>query len=155
MGALEEVRDLAETVARRRHLQLWDVELTGSAGRMVVRVFVESDGGVDLDTLAGVSEELSRALDLADPISGRYTLEVSSPGLERTLRRPQHFAASVGRKIVLKTKDPIVGTSHRVDGVIVEADDATVRLGVDDRDHEIVTLGYDAIKSARTVFEWS
>jgi ribosome maturation factor RimP len=116
---------------------------------------VDRDGGVDLDTVAEVSEEISRGLDLADPIPGRYTLEVSSPGLERNLKHPQHFAASVGRKVILKTKERLVGDSHRLDGVIVGADDDTVNVSLEGDTGEVVTVGYDAIKSARTVFEWS
>ena len=118
MSALEEVRDLAQAVARRRQLRLWDVEVGGRPGRTIVRVFVDADDGVDLDTVAEVSEEISRGLDLRDPIAGRYTLEVSSPGLERKLRSPEHFALSVGRKVVVKTKTPLVDDSHRV-GVAV------------------------------------
>jgi ribosome maturation factor RimP len=151
MGALEEVRDLAESVARRRSLRLWDVELGGQPGRMVVRVFVEGDDGIDLDTVADVSEELSRALDLHDPIEGRYTLEVSSPGLERTLRTPEHFSTSVGRKAVVKTAERLVGDSHRVEGVIAQANEAEIRLETPQGN---VVLPYDVIKSARTVFEW-
>jgi ribosome maturation factor RimP len=155
VGALEEVRDLAEAVTRRRELRLWDVELAGHGRGSLVRVFVDSDGGVDLDTVAEVSEEISRGLDLRDPIAGRYTLEVSSPGLERSLNRPEHFALSVGRRVVVKTKDPLVGSGQRVDGVIVEADQGGVRLAADDRAGEVVAVPYDAIRSARTVFEWS
>jgi len=151
MGALEEVRDLAESVVRRRSLRLWDVELGGRPGRMILRVFVESDGGIDLDTVAEVAEELSRALDLHDPIPGRYTLEVSSPGLERTLRTPEHFSSSVGRKAVVKTSQRLVGDSHRVEGVIAAADEGEVQLETDQGN---VELPYDVIKSARTVFEW-
>ena len=153
MGALEEVRDLAEAVARRRRLRLWDVEVAGRTGASMVRVFVDADDGIDLDTVAEVSEELSRGLDLRDPVPGRYTLEVSSPGLERTLRRPEHFALSVGRRVVVKTKTPLVGANHRIDGVIVDADDRAVGVRLDRGD--VVALDYDEIKSARTVFEWS
>lgn len=152
MGALEEVRDLAEAVARRRHLRVWDVELGGAGGHGLVRVLVDSDDGVDLDTVAEVSEEISRGLDLRDPIPARYTLEVSSPGLERTLRVPQHFSLSAGSKVVVKTREPLVANSHRVEAVIVDASDAVVRLSVGDRELEVP---YDDIRSARTVFEWS
>jgi ribosome maturation factor RimP len=151
MGALEEVTDLAESVVRRRSLRLWDVELGGQPGRMILRVFVEADGGIDLDTVADVAEELSRALDLHDPIAGRYTLEVSSPGLERTLRTPEHFSSSVGRRAVVKTSQRLVGNSHRVEGVIAAADEGEVQLETDQGN---VELPYDVIKSARTVFEW-
>lgn len=152
MSALDEVRDLAEAVARHRSLRLWDLEIDGHARQAVVRVFVDADGGVDLDTVAEVSEEISRGLDLRDPIPGRYTLEVSSPGLERNLRTPEHFALSVGKRVVVKTKERLIGNSHRIDGSIVAADDDAVRV---DADGDEVAIPYDQVKSARTVFEWS
>jgi ribosome maturation factor RimP len=151
VGALEEVRDLAQAVARRRSLRLWDVEMGGQPGRHVVRVFVDADGGIDLDTVAEVSEELSRGLDLTDPIPGRYTLEVSSPGLERTLKSPEHFELSIGTKVIVKTKEPVVGNSHRIEGLLEEAGDGGVTIDVG---AEHVDVPYDEIKSARTVFEW-
>ena len=151
MGALDEVRDLAESVARRRSLRLWDVEMAGQPGRAIVRVMVDAEGGIDLDTVAEVSEEISRGLDLKDPLSGRYTLEVSSPGLERTLKSPEHFRLSVGEKVTLKTREPLVGNGHRVDGVIESADDTVVHV---DTGKEQVDVPYEQIKTARTVFEW-
>lgn len=151
MGALEEVRDLAEAVARRRSLRLWDVEVGGSPGRMVVRVYVDADDGVDLETVTEVSGELSRGLDLRDPIKGGYTLEVSSPGLERNLRSPEHFTLSVGRRVIVKTKDRLVPDSHRLEGVVAAAHKGSFVLSLDDDEVEVP---YDAVKSARTVFEW-
>ncbi len=74
---------------------LYDVEHAGS----LLRILVDRPGGVDLDLLAQVTRELSSALDAADPLPGRYTLEVSSPGLERPLRRPEHFDAAIGATI--------------------------------------------------------
>lgn len=151
IGALEDVRDLAEAITSRRSLMLWDVELEGAPGRQVLRVFVDAQGGVDLDTVTEVSEELSRGLDLKDPIKGRYTLEVSSPGLERTLKTPEHFAYSVGKKVMVKTTERLVGGSHRIDGTIVEAGQSTVVI---DSGGDQVEVPYTAIKHARTVFEW-
>jgi ribosome maturation factor RimP len=151
MSALDEVRDLAESVARRRSLRLWDVEVTGQPGRSIVRVLVDAEGGIDLDTVAEVSEEISRGLDLKDPLAGRYTLEVSSPGLERTLRSAEHFRLSVGELVTLKTREPVVGNSHRVDGVIESADDQVVQVDTGDAQ---VDVPYEQIKTARTVFEW-
>ncbi|HEV2756695.1 MAG TPA: ribosome maturation factor RimP [Actinomycetota bacterium] len=153
MGALEEVRELAEAVTRRRSLRLWDVEMGGRPGRAIVRVFVEGDDGVDLDTVAEVSEEISRGLDLRDPIQGRYTLEVSSPGLERSLKEPEHWRASVGKKVTVKTKEKLVGDSHRIDGTVAEATDEAVALTLEGRDDR-VEIPFDAVRSARTVFEW-
>jgi ribosome maturation factor RimP len=156
VSALDEVRELAEAVTRRRSLTLWDVEMGGQPGRSVVRVFVatpdgRATGGVDLDTVAQISEEISRGLDLKDPIPGRYTLEVSTPGLERTLRLPEHFARSIGDKVVIKTTEVLVGNSHRIDGTIAAAGDGAVTVGHNGGE---VDVPYDRIKSARTVFEW-
>lgn len=152
MGALEEVRDLAEAVATRRSLVLWDVEMGGQPGRSVVRVFVDSESGpVDLDTVAEVSEEISRGLDLRDPIAGRYTLEVSSPGLERALKSPGHFERCVGQKVVVKTTDRLVGDSHRLEGTIAAAGPEAVKL---DLTSDEVAVPYEQIRSARTIFEW-
>lgn len=154
MSALDEVRHLAEAVARRRSLQLWDVEFGGRPGNSVVKVYVDSDnGGVDLETVAKISEEISRGLDLKDPIPGRYTLEVSSPGLERSLKTPEHFARSTGEKVILKTTEVLVGKSHRIDGTIDEAGADAVRLRLESGDE--VEVPYSSIKSARTVFEWN
>lgn len=151
MSVLDEVRDLATAVTRRRSLRLWDVEVGGQPGRQIVRVLVDADGGIDLDTVADVAEEISRGLDLKDPIGGRYTLEVSSPGVERNLKTPEHFSLYVGEAVVVKTSDKLVGDSHRLDGRIVEASDEGIRMTVGE---EQVNVPYTAIKSARTVFEW-
>lgn len=151
MSGLDEVKDLAEAVAQRRSLRLWDVEMGGRSGQSVVRIFVDSEDGVDLDTVAQVSEELSRGLDLRDSISGRYTLEVSTPGLERNLKSPEHFKLSVGRDVVVKTTSPVIGDTNRIEGVIASADDSGVVLEVDGDE---MPVPYGAIKTARTVFEW-
>ncbi|MBA2426373.1 MAG: ribosome maturation factor RimP [Actinobacteria bacterium] len=153
MGGLDEVRDLAEAVVRRRSLRLWDVEMASGSGSGVVRVMVDAtEGGIDLDTVTEVAEEISRGLDLRDPIAGRYTLEVSSPGLERSLRRPEHFASSVGKKVTVKTKQRLVAGSHRIDGVVKEATGETVKL---DAEAGQIEVSYGEIKSARTIFEWN
>lgn len=153
MGALDEVTDLAGSVVRRRSLRLWDVQLGGQPGRMVLRVLVDGDEGVDLDTVAQVSEEISRGLDLRDPIEGRYTLEVSSPGVERTLKTPEHFRLSVGRLVTIKTTEKLMEGSHRIDGRLVSAseDRATVETEVGEK----VEVPLASVRSARTVFEWT
>lgn len=153
MGVLDEVKDLAEAVTRRRSLQLWDVEVGGQPGRTVVRVLVDGEsGGIDLETVAEVSEEISRGLDLRDPIAGRYTLEVSSPGLERKLRSPEHFRASVGKGVVVKTVERLVPDSHRIEGTIVDADESSITLEVEEGTLEVP---HEQIKTARTIFDWS
>lgn len=130
-------------------LDLYDVEHTGAA----VRVLVDREGGVDLEAVTAATRALSRALDEADPIDGHYTLEVSSPGLERPLRRPEHFATAArnGDVVRVKTKPGVEG-ERRVEGTVAAAgpDDVTLRLP----DGATRTLRYDEIERARTTFEW-
>ena len=94
----EHVRSLAEPILVRHGADLIDVEF--KEGRTtLVRIIADADQGLDLDTCAKVSSELSRMLDASDPIPGRYTLEVTSPGLDRPLQTPQDFLRNVGRRV--------------------------------------------------------
>jgi ribosome maturation factor RimP len=130
-------------------LDLYDVEHTGTA----VRVLVDRDGGVDLETITTVTRALSRALDDADPIEGHYTLEVSSPGLERTLRTADHFATACERHetVRIKTKPGVEG-ERRIEGVVAVADGDGIE--VRQPDGTARTLRYGDIERARTVFQW-
>lgn len=130
-------------------LQLYDVEYAGGA----VRVLVDRDGGVDLDAITAATRALSRALDEADPIATHYTLEVSSPGLERPLRTPDHFAAAArrGERVAIKLKPGVEG-ERRLQGLLGDVDADGVRIRTDDgAEHR---LRYDEIEKARTTFEW-
>ncbi len=143
---IEHVEGVVAPLLQARGLDLYDVELAGA----VLRVLVEGPCGVDLAVLGEVSGEISSALDRADPIPGRYTLEVSSPGLERPLRRPPHFAAAVGTRVRLKTRPGAPG-ERRVEGELAAADDegVTVDVGSERR-----RLAYDQIERAQVVFDW-
>ena len=99
-------------------LELVDVERRAS----VLLVTVDRAGGVDLDALTAANRAVSRALDELDPIPGRYSLEVSSPGVERRLRTPAHFARAVGEMVAVKTRPQVPG-ERRLRGRLVAADD--------------------------------
>jgi ribosome maturation factor RimP len=146
-----EAETLIRPVVEAAGLELVDVAFRRESGTRVLRVVVDTDGGVDVDTLADIAEKVSRRLDVEGFAPGPYALEVSSPGIERTLNTPEHFELCVGETVVVKTRDKMVGDSHRVDGRIVEATDDSVRLALAEGE---VDLPYEAIKSARTVFEW-
>ncbi len=146
MSIVERVREVVEPLLARHSLEVYDVELAGSQLRITIERPAPSSEGLDLDTIAQATRLVSLALDEHDPIEGRYTLEVSSPGLERTLRTPAHFTRAVGSSVNLKTR-PGVDGERRVRGVLSEANDEGVT--VDDR-----RLRYDEIEKARTVFEW-
>lgn len=154
MAVTDRVRELVLPLLADRQLDLYDVELAGS----LLKVVVDRPEGLDLDLLSDATRAVSRALDEADPIPGRYTLEVTSPGLERTLRTPQHFARAVGERVKVKLyagADAAAAGERRLAGELVGADDGgiTVRTGDDGAPVEH-RLAYDDIDRARTVFEW-
>jgi ribosome maturation factor RimP len=156
MSVADRVRDLVLPLLDDRHLDLYDVEMQGPVLRVVVDNPPGSGGGLDLDVLADATRAVSRALDEADPITGRYTLEVTSPGLERTLRRPEHFERAVGETVKIRTVDG-VSDERRVEGQLVSADDSgvVVRTGAAEDGTAVEQgLAYDDIERARTVFEW-
>ena len=124
--------------------------MRGTGRGRVVRVTVDSPEGVDLDLIAELSRGLSRLLDEEDAVEGPYTLEVSSPGLERTLRKPEHFGKAIGREITVKTGAPVSGArNHR--GILESADDDEIVVAVDGTPRRIALAD---IAQARTVFRW-
>lgn len=151
MATADRVRDLVAPLLVDRDLELYDLELTGG----VLKVLVDREGGADLEAIAEVTRAVSRALDDHDPIPGSYTLEVSTPGLERRLRTPEHFAGAIGESVAVKTVPGSEG-QRRVEGIVAAADDdgVTVRSDPDGRDPVDHHLRYDQIERARTTFAW-
>lgn len=135
---------VVEPVLEAMGLELVDLELKREAGGKILRVFIDSPAGVDLDTCADASEALSARLDVEDPIEGPYTLEVSSPGLERPLTKKEHFARYIGERARIRTSEPLEGRREFV-GVITEADDAGVEIEVEGKRYRI---RYDLIARA-------
>jgi len=150
---LEAVRGLVEPVVDALGLRLYDVDLTGSGRTTVLRVLVDQEGGVDLEAISAAAEAVSAALDhapAASQPSGPYALEVSSPGLERPLRRPEHYRGAVGAEVSVKTREHD-GSAVRRRGVVASAGDDGFELTVDGATEHV---GYDRVIQARTVFEW-
>ena len=144
------VRAAAEPVLSSLGLELVDVESVGSGRARTLRLTVAREGGIDLDTLAEANRPVSDALDAVDALAGPYTLELSSPGLERPLRRPAEFRRFVGTTISVKSHEAVAG-ARRHRGLLTEADDDGIVLEVDGEQRR---FPYDAIASSRTVFEW-
>jgi ribosome maturation factor RimP len=150
-GATEqELERVVAPVCQSLGVDLVDIEHRAQS----LVVTVERSGGLNLDALAEVSRALSSALDQRDDVvpNGHYELEVSSPGLERRLRRPEHFRAVIGERLSLRT---IAGTPgpRRFEGTLVSADDegvAVESIGSDEIRHVL----YCDIDRAHTVFDW-
>jgi ribosome maturation factor RimP len=148
------IRDLVEPIASDLQLDLYDVEQRGGTMRVTLDTPPGSDASVDLDQLALATRLISRELDHQDPIPGKYTLEVTSPGVERTLRTAAHFQREIGKTIAIRLAN-VESDQRRVEGVLVAADDTTATLRVDAGDElvdRVVELA--SIDRARTVFEW-
>jgi ribosome maturation factor RimP len=130
---LEKVRQLAAPLAAQEGLELVDVELGGGGGRQTLRLYIDRAGGVSLEDCTAVSRALSTALDVEDPIQGAYDLEVSSPGLDRPLRTPEHFQKFSGSKVRVKTFAPLPECENRKTfvGILKGYEDSAVVVDVD------------------------
>jgi ribosome maturation factor RimP len=111
-SVLEAVRGIALRVTGGRGYELTDVEVKRDKGGHLVRLFVDKDGGIGLDELQAVSEEVAAILDAEDPIPSSFTLEVSSPGLDRPLRDENDYRRSVGKLVRLSSYEPVDGRRH-------------------------------------------
>ena len=152
MSTPDRVRLLIEPIVADLGVDLYDLELNGGS----LRVTIDQPGGIGMAMIAEVTRTISRALDEHDPISGHFTLEVSSPGLERVLRTPAHFVAAVGTAVTVKTVPGYPG-GRRLTGTIRSADDDGFVIepaGPGDDRAEPISLSYHDVERARTVFEW-
>jgi ribosome maturation factor RimP len=147
MSTADRVQLLVAPILEAEGLELYDLELDGGT----LRILVDREGGADIGAISKVARTLSRALDEHDPIDGNYTLEVSTPGLERPLRTPAHFAKATGTTVKVKTK-PGTDGERRVEGTITGTDDEAVTVQA--ADGVARRLRYDDIERARTVFVW-
>ena len=145
----EAVRHAVAPAVAALGCSVYDVEVTGAGRSRTVRVTIEREGGVDLETIEDATRSISPALDDLDALAGPFVLEVSSPGVERTLRRPEHFAGAIGSDVTVKFHTE--AGPRRVRGVLVAAGESAVTVDVDG---EAVTVPYGEITQARTVFEW-
>ena len=146
----QRLRDMVEPYVAAEGVELDGLELIGNDQARILRIIVDADGGVGVDRIAALSRGIGRLLETEDVFAGAYTLELTSPGLERKLRLPSHYAKSVGRQAKVKTKVEIDGArTHR--GEIASVDDEGLTLTIDGGARRIE---FDDVVSARTVFVW-
>jgi len=140
------VRPVIETAG----FELVEAVRTREHGRAVLRVVVDHPDGIDVDALAALSELVSRRLDEAGFETGPYELQVSSPGIERPLTRPEHFRRFLGEQVKVKTTAPLAGSRTHT-GTLVSADDDAIVIAVDGDERRVP---HADIASARTVVDW-
>ena len=121
------VAALAAPIVEQAGCTLWDVEYVKEAGEWFLRVYIDREGGVNIDHCEAVSRPLSDALDEADPIEGSYVLEVSSAGADRVLKKPEHFQQFAGTEVEVRLYRPRGGKKEFV-GDLVSWEDGNVTL---------------------------
>ena len=127
-------------------VNVYDTEVVSEFDKRIFRLYITSKEGISLDKCAEVSRILSPIFDVEPPLEGEYTFEVSSPGIERKLLKPEHFSASVGEKVKIKLKD-----KEKFIGILEGFENNTLRVRVD---QELKEISLDALDKARTYFEW-
>ena len=146
-GTRADLRKLLEPGVSAMGFELVDVEVAGSRHSPTLRVYIDSPAGVNVDDCARVSRQLSALLDVEDPLPGQYTLEVSSPGLDRPLVKPEDFKRFVGETIKVKMHEPLQGRKNFSGRLVdVAADHVVVEV-----DKEHLDLLFEGMERARLV----
>lgn len=140
MGSIEKNRkiiELASSIAGDYGLEIADIELAGSERRPILRVFIDKEEGVTLDECEIFSRAFSALLDVEDPISASYVLEVSSPGLDRPLKGKKDFEKNIGKKARIITSGSLENQNFFI-GRIIRVDDEAVTVLLDDKTERVV-----------------
>ncbi|THF81228.1 ribosome maturation factor RimP [Cohnella fermenti] len=125
--------------------QLVDVEYVKEGSNWFLRIFADKEGGVDLDDCSRITEFVSAKLDELDPIADPYFLEVSSPGAERPLKKPEDVTKAVGKHVFVTTYEP-VGGAKEFEGRLDSFDGQTIAMTIGRRE---ISIPYDKVASAR------
>jgi ribosome maturation factor RimP len=156
---IRKIEAIADRVAQPAGLEIVEVELKGSGRNQLLRIYIDKPEGVTHADCELISRGVGELLDVEDPISGSYDLEVSSPGLERKLGRWQDWQRFSGRKVKVTLKTPISGeaagtrpSANHFEGIITRAEDhkVTVQLAEDRQ----VTFPFEQVDRANLKFDW-
>ena len=150
---IRRIWDVAAPLAANERMEVLDIELRreGSRGGRVLRVYLDKDGGPKMDELSKVSHGLSELLDTLNIVDGAYTLEVSSPGINRPLKKPEHFHRFVGKKVRVRTRDMIQGRRSFL-GPLVEVSPESILINQDGTKLEIP---FSMIERSNYEHDWS
>lgn len=137
MGRIaDNVYELVKDAVESQGVMLWDVAFLKEGASHYLRIFIDKEGGVNIDDCVNVSHAVDPIIDEADPISESYCLEVCSPGLERELTRPEHFEKMKGNKVKIRLFKPIDGKKElsgilnglENDGILLSTDDGEIKI---------------------------
>ena len=142
---VSKVRQLCEPIINELGLSLWDVRYVKEGAGWFLRIYIDKDGGVDINDCEAVSRAVNEPLDELDPIENAYCLEVCSPGIERELIRDEHFEHFIGADIMVKMRVPIDGIGKEFKGVLKSYDDGMVTLRDHSDENEVTISKKDAV----------
>jgi len=147
MTKQQKLQDLLAPIVEALEFQCWGIEFLSQGRHSVLRIYIEHENGITVEDCEVVSRQLSAVLDVEDPVSGEYTLEVSSPGMDRPLFTLEQFAAHVGQNVKIKLRAPIEERRH-FQGMIrgIEEDDVVVQV-----DNYEYLLPFELIEKANIV----
>jgi ribosome maturation factor RimP len=150
---LDKIRGVAERVTSGRGYELADVELKRERGGYLVRLYVDREGGIGLADLQSVSEEVSAILDAEDPVPASYTLEVSSPGLDRPLKTEADYRRFLGRLARLSSYEPVEGRRHWT-GRLTSFEDGVVGITLEKEGGTLCRIPFAKIAHGRLEVEF-
>jgi len=144
---------LAAPLAEGEGMEIVDIEFRheGSRGGRILRLYLDKEGGTNVDDLTRVSRQLSELLDAQDTIDGAYTLEVSSPGINRPLKKPEHFARFIGKRIRIRTRDMIDGRRSFL-GILGKVVEDSVTLTQEGKQY---LIPFSIIEKSNYEHDWS
>ena len=145
--------EAATQIGNGEGMEVVDVELRpeGSRRGRVLRLYLDKHGGLNIDELGRVSRQLSELLDTQDIVEGSYTLEVSSPGINRPLKKPEHFQRFIGKRIRVRTGDMIEGRRSFL-GILNEVTGEKIKIEVEGKQYEIP---FSMIEKSNYEHDWS
>jgi ribosome maturation factor RimP len=147
----EQVSELVEPVLEEMGFELVEVEYLSQHGRWVLRLYIDKDGGVTISDCSQVSREIGDLIDVKDMIEHEYTLEVSSPGLNRPLKRERDFIRTIGKRIKVRMINPITGRRNFT-GYLKDFRDGTLYLETEEG--RVAALPWMEIDKANLVYEF-
>jgi len=148
MDRLEKkLSDLFEPVIESMAYELVGVELTGSGNGTILRIYIDAENGITVDDCQAVSYQVSGILDVEDPMQGHYTLEVSSPGIDRPLVKPEHFEQFTGELVKIRSTEAVLGRKN-FKGILESFDGEYLYVAVD---NEVYEIPFDIVEKANLV----
>ena len=148
-SVLEKIEQLIEPALEEMGIELVDIEYLSEQNRRILRIYADKPTGINMGDCAMVSREIGNLLDVKDLLPQRYVLEVSSPGLNRPLKREKDFLCAIGQKIKVKTTAPLKG--RRYSGVLQAFENGVLQLKLDD---VVVPIPREDVRKANLVFDF-